>query len=172
MTTRAHVRSIALAVAAIVVLPALGLLGGCGSPAQAVTHCVGAPDNVVQAVQQKLTAKGKLRNAKLVTVPGSPRSFLSAEIHLDTDAKHDKGNIATWVTTDTKNLDDFHAVDVHAREESTWPAARFTVTADGAIESRACTNLTRGKTRAQLRCERDQNSGSLGLPKGTDCGNL
>ena len=67
----------------------------------------------------------------------------------------------------------FVSVDVHAREESTWPHASFTVTKDGVIESRACTGLNTGKTKAQLDCEQRQSSGeNVPLPSGKDCSDL
>ena len=106
------------------------------------------------AIQQKLTAQGKLRNGKMVHLKSGPY-FVSAEIHLDSDAPHDKGDIATWATDDIKSTDEFQSVDVHAREESTWPHASLDVTADGAIESRACVGLNTGKTKAQIQCEQD-----------------
>ncbi len=94
-------------------------------------------------------------------------------MHLQSDAPHDKGDIATWATRDIKSSSDFLSVDVHAREDSTWPHAPFNVTEDGAIESRACTGLNTGKTRAQLDCEQRQSSGeNVGLPKGKDCSDL
>ncbi len=124
------------------------------------------------AIQQKLTANGKLRNGKLVHLRGGPY-FVSAEIHLEDDDAHDKGDIATWATDDIKSTDAFQSVDVHAREESTWPPSPLDVTADGAIESRACVGLNTGKTKAQIQCEQDEASGEgVALPSGKDCGDL
>jgi hypothetical protein len=161
------------AVAAIAVaLAGIALIAGCGNPQQSVRHCQGAPDEAILAIQQKVTAKGKLRNGKMVHL-GSGHYFVSAEIHLDSDAPHDKGDIATWATDDIKSTDEFQSVDVHAREESTWPHASFDVTADGAIESRACVGLNTGKTRAQIRCEQERSSGdNVQLPAGKDCSDL
>ena len=49
----------------------------------------------------------------------------------------------------------------------------FTVTKDGAIESRACAALNRGKTKAQIDCEQRKNSGNVvALPDGKDCSDL
>ncbi len=94
-------------------------------------------------------------------------------MHLGSDAAHDKGDIATWATDDIKSDDGFMSVDVHAREDSTWPHAPFTVTKDGAIESRACASLNRGKTKAQIDCEQRKNSGDVvALPDGKDCSDL
>ncbi len=166
-------RRVAGAVVVPLAVASFAILAGCGNPTQSVRHCVGAPEDIVQAIQQKLTAKGKLRNAKLVHLSGSPNSFISAEIHLDSDDKHDKGDIATWSTTGVDSAEGFQSVDVHAREESAWPQARFTVTKNGALESRACTGLNRGKTRAQIQCEQDQNSGEgVNLPADKDCSDL
>ena len=106
-------------------------------------------------------------------VPGSDTSFVSAELHLGSDAPHDKGDIATWATDNVKSDDGFVSVDVHAREDSTWPHASFTVTKDGAIESRACASLNRGKTKAQIDCEQRKSSGNVvALPDGKDCSDL
>ena len=96
-----------------------------------------------------------------------------AQIHLEDDDAHDKGDIATWATDDIKSTDAFQSVDVHAREESTWPPSPLDVTADGAIESRACVGLNTGKTKAQIQCEQDEASGEgVALPSGKDCGDL
>ena len=165
-------RRIAAVAAASVALAGITLLAGCGNPQQSVRHCQGAPDDAILAIQQKLTAQGKLRNGKMVHLKGSPY-MVSAEIHLDSDAPHDKGDIATWATDDITSSDQFQSVDVHAREESSWPHASFDVTEDGAIESRACVGLNTGKTKAQIRCEQDKSSGeNVALPAGKDCGDL
>jgi hypothetical protein len=151
----------------------MSLLAACGNPKTSVNRCQGASEEVMSAIQTKLTSKGKLRNAKLVRPKASPYTFVSAEIHLNEDAPHDDGDIATWATKDIKSVDGFISVDVHAREESKWPHASFKVTRDGAIESRACTGLNTGKTRAQIRCEQDQSSGEgVQLPQGKDCSDL
>jgi hypothetical protein len=143
---------------------------GCGTPTQAVDRCQSAPDEITRAIQARVTADGTLRNAKLVSPADGAYTFVSAEIHLRSAAPHDKGVIGTWATKDTDRADAFVAVDTHARQQSRWPAASFTVTADGAIESRACTALNRGKTRAQLRCEQARAAGeTLRLPGGKDC---
>jgi hypothetical protein len=118
-------------------------------------------------------AKAKLRNGKMVRLKGAPYTFVSAEMHLADDEPHDKGDIATWATKDIKSSDGYLSVDVHAREDSTWRPAPFKVTADGAIESRACTGLNTGKTRAQIDCEQRQSSGeNVALPQGKDCSDL
>lgn len=153
----------------------VALVSACGSPKQSVQNCVGASDSVISAIQQKMKpdADAKLRNGRTVQLPGSETTFVSAELHLGSDARHDKGDVATWATDDIKSDDGFVSVDVHAREESTWPHAPFTVTKDGAIESRACAGLNRGKTQAQLACEQRKNSGEvIALPGGKDCSDL
>ena len=157
--------------AAAVVLGGL-LLGGCGNPTQPVADCVSARDEELRAIEGRLSAEGELRNGKMVEGEGAQPTFISAELHLRTDEPHDEGDIATWAISDAGS-DGFVAVDVVARDESSWPAAPFDVTEDGAIESRACTNLSRGKTPAQLECERRSTSGdSIPLPGGTDCSDL
>ena len=165
-------RRIAAVAAAAVALTSIAGLAACGNPQQSVRHCQGAPEESVLAIQQKVTAKGKLRNGKLVHLRGGPY-FISAEIHLESDDAHDKGDIATWATDDIKSTDAFESVDVHAREESTWPGSPLDVTADGVIESRACVGLNTGKTKAQIQCEQDQASGEgVQLPSGKDCSDL
>ena len=147
----------------------------CGNPTQSVQNCVGTSDSVVSAIQQRMKpdAKAKLRNARSVQVPGSDTTFVSAELHLDSDAPHHKGAIATWATDDIKSDNGFVSVDVHARDDSTWPHASFTVTKDGAIESRACASLNLGKTKAQIDCEQRKTSGqAVALPDGKDCSDL
>ncbi len=165
---------LALRLAAIAVLVA-AFLPACGNPTQPVQNCVGAPDSVISAIQQRMkpSADATLRNGRLVQVPGSDTTFVSAELHLGSDAAHDKGDVATWATDDIKSDNGFVSVDVHAREDSTWPHASFTVTKDGAIESRVCAALNRGKTKAQIACEQRKNSGDVvALPDGKDCSDL
>jgi len=166
-------RRVAVVVSTVTALLSVSVLAACGNPTTSVSRCQGASDQVMSAIQTKLTAKGKLRNAKLVRPKASPYTFVSAEIHLFQDAPHDSGDIATWATKDIKSANDFVSVDEHARSESKWPDASFKVTKDGAIESRACTGLNTGKTRAQIKCEQDQSSGEqVQLPKGKDCSDL
>lgn len=173
MRRRGGTRRVAALAVVAVAFAGVGVLTACGNPTQAVRHCVGAPDEAVLAIQEKLTAPGKLRNGKMVHLKGSPYSFVSAEIHLDDDDPHDKGDIATWATRDIKSTDGFKSVDIHAREESTWPDAPFKVTEEGAIESRACTGLSTGKTPAQIQCESEQAAGeNPDLPEGKDCSDL
>ena len=165
-------RRIAAVAAGAVALASIAGLAACGNPQQSVRHCQGAPEESVLAIQQKLTADGKLRNGKLVHLRGGPY-FVSAEIHLESADRHDKGDIATWATDDIESTDSFQSVDEHAREDSTWPASNLDVTADGAIESRACVGLNTGKTKAQIQCEQDEASGEgVQLPSDKDCGDL
>lgn len=155
---------------AVLALASTVLVTACGTPTQAVDRCQSAPDELARAIQARLTADGTLRNAKLVRPATGAYTFVSAEIHLRSAAPHDKGEIGTWATKDTEQPDAFVAVDARARQQSRWPGAPFTVTADGAIESRACTWLNAGKTRAQLRCEQARAAGeSMRLPGGKDC---
>jgi hypothetical protein len=166
-------RRVAVVVGTALALSVTSVLAGCGNPKQSVRRCQGASDTVTLAIQEKLTAKGKLRNAKLVHPKGNPYTFISAEIHLNDAAPHDDGDIATWATTDVGAAGGFVSVDEHARNESAWPKASFDVTKDGAIESRACTGLNTGKTRAQIECEQRQAEGEgVNLPQGKDCSDL
>ena len=153
----------------------VALLPACGNPTQSVQHCVGTSDSVLSAIQQKMKpgADATLRNGRTVQVPGSDTTFVSAELHLGSDDPHHKGDVATWATNDIKSSDGFVSVDVNARDDSTWPHAPFTVTKDGAIESRACAALNRGKTKAQIDCEQRKSSGqNVPLPDGKDCSDL
>jgi hypothetical protein len=147
----------------------------CGNPTQSVQNCVGTSDTVISAIQQKLKpdAKAKLRNGRSVHVPGSDTTFVSAELHSDSDAPHDKGRHRTWATNDIKSSDSFLSRRRDARDDSTWPHAPFEVTKNGAIESRACTALNLGKTPAQIDCEQRKNAGqNVALPNGKDCSDL
>lgn len=169
---RHRVGAVRLLLVAAIVVP---VLSACGNPTQAVQNCVGTSDTVTRAIQQgmKPEARATLRNARSVQVPGSNTTFVSAELHLDSDSAHDKGDIATWATNDVASGDGFLSVDVHAREDSTWPHAPFGVTKNGAIESRACASLNTGKTKAQIDCEQRKNSGNnVALPDGKDCSDL
>ena len=165
-------RRIAAVAAAVLAFTSIAGLAACGNPQQSVRHCQGAPEESVLAIQQKLTADGKLRNGKLVHLRGGPY-FVSAEIHLEADDRHDKGDIATWATDDIESTDGFRSVDEHARDDSTWPESTLDVTAEGAIESRACVGLNTGKTKAQIQCEQDEASGEgVQLPSDKDCDDL
>jgi hypothetical protein len=151
------------------------LLPACGNPTQSVQNCVSAPDRVISAIQQRVkpNSDATLRNGRMVHLHGSATTFVSAELHVRSDDRHHKGDVATWATDDTTSGDGFVSVDVHAREESAWPHARFGVTKNGALESRACAALNAGKTKAQIDCEQRQNSGQgIQLPGGKDCSDL
>ena len=158
----------ALTAAALVAVGAVG--GGCGNPTQSTSRCIGPPDGALEDIEAQLTTDGELRNGSLVQPEDGQFSLLSAEVHRRDDEPHDKGDIATWAIDDTGT---YVAVDVVARDVSAWPDAPFTVSADGAVESRACTDVNRGKTPAQVECERDVASGDdVALPANTDCSDL
>jgi len=166
-------RRIGASLAAIV---GFGVLAGCSQMSNptydlVASGCAGASDETILTIQEHLEAPGKLRNGKLVRSPESGTVFVSAELHLRSDEKHDSGDILTWSTDDVAG-NEFFSVDVHAREESSWPHADVDVRAAGARESRACTGLSRGKTRAQIQCEQDSVTGDVVLPTGKDCGDL
>ena len=131
--------------------------------------CRSASDAMLATASSKLTVDGALRNGKIVD-GGAGRQFMSAELHRRDDDKHDKGDLLTFAVIDG-NESEFLAVDIHAREDSSWPAAQFGVQEHGARESRACADIVRGKTKAQIECE----SGSAGqapVPGNRDCGSL
>ena len=71
----------------------VALLPACGNPTQSVQNCVGTSDSVLSAIQQKMKpdAKATLRNGRSVQVPGSDTTFVSAELHLGSDASPRQG---------------------------------------------------------------------------------
>lgn len=101
--------------------------------------CTIAPDELLRRVETKLDAFGTLRNGR--TVQATNTTIVSAEFHLYEDPVTDRGDILSWATRDGHT---FHAVDVRAREESSWPAAGFDVLAPGVISSRGCVDNARG----------------------------
>jgi hypothetical protein len=162
--------------AALATLVGIGALAGCAQMKNptfdvGAAGCVGASDATIKTISEKLTVDGKLRNGKQVGAPGSDDVFVSAELHLDGDDPHDKGDILTWTTSDVESSE-FQSVDVNAREDSSWPHADVDVRADGARESRACTGLSTGKTKAQIQCEQDEANGEVNLPGGKECKDL
>ena len=154
-------------------------LSACGNPETDVNGCSGTPPEVVAAISTKLHSNvGKLRNTHQFSKGTGGITFITAELH-DPDKgqaheqRHDKGDLLTWSTTDIKG-GQFKSVDEHARAESSWPGAPFDVRHTGAYESRACTNISRGKTKAQIKCEQDQlgDGNSPGLPGNKNCADL
>ena len=150
----------------------------CGNPETEVTGCTGTSPDVVDAISAKLHKDvGRLRNAHQFSKGTGGITFITAELH-DPDKgkareqRHDKGDLLTWATRDVKS-GRFESVDEHARTDSSWPASSFDVRKPGAYESRACTDISRGKTKAQIECEQQQNDqGGVGLPGAKDCGDL
>jgi hypothetical protein len=170
----------AQALAVVVAVAITGLtLSACGNPETNVDGCSGTAPEVVAAISEKLHSDvGKLRNAHQFSKGTGGITFITAELHnpdkgQEHDQRHDKGDLLTWSTTDIKN-NQFESVDEHARVESSWPGAPFDVRHDGAYESRACANISRGKTKAQLKCEQDQlgDGNSPGLPGNKNCEDL
>lgn len=162
--------------AALCVVVVLGALAGCSqmtNPTYDVgaIGCTGAADATLRTIGEKLTVDGALRNGKAVKAPTGGDIYVSAELHLRSDQRHDKGDILTWVTTDLEGSD-FSSVDVHAREDSSWPHADVDVRAAGARESRSCTALSVGKTKAQLKCEQDEQNSDVNVPGDLNCSDL
>jgi hypothetical protein len=153
-------------VAVLALAGCAALLSSCSNPSvpnAELNQCTGTSDSVANAISQKLDKNaGHLRNVKQVTHQGI--TFISAELHAPGDKKHDKGDILTWAADTPKDPTDFTSVDVHAREKSAWPGAKFDVRKAGAYASRACTDITRGKTKAQVECEQQNSSGANGGP--------
>jgi hypothetical protein len=164
-------------VVALVITVLGALLAGCKNPTvpqSQLQGCSFSSDAVSNALSSKLhKGAGTLRNVKQITTGGT--TFVSAELHAPGDKKHDKGDILTWAATTAKDPTEFTSVDVHAREKSSWPGSKFNVTQHGVYASRECTNLTRGKTKAQIQCEEKQNGNANGGPSfntNNNCGNL
>ena len=160
-------RRIAAVAAAAVALTCLAVIAACGNPQQSVRHCQGAPEESILAIQEKVTARREASQRK----DGAPRragpTSSAPRSTSSPTTRTTRATSRTWATDDIKSTDEFQSVDVHAREESTWPHAPFDVTADGAIESRACVGLNTGKTKAQIQCEQRTSSGeSVALPVG------
>ena len=172
---RGHRRSSCARFLLPIVLCAVALVAsGCGemsSPTYdtSTLKCQGVSDDLLVAASSKLTVPGRLRNGKAVD-GDSKVQFLSAELHRQGDDPHDKGDLLTFAVPkgDESAL---VAVDANAREDSSWPHASFDVRAKGARESRACADLLRGKTKAQIECEQ-KSGGPIPIPGKRDCGNL
>ncbi len=162
--------------AALTMVVGIGVLAGCSqmsNPSYDVgaSGCSGTTDATLHTIGEKLTIDGKLRNGKQVKAPTGDDIFVSAELHRVTDDPHDKGDILTFVTTDPAGSE-FKSVDVHAREDTTWPHADVDVRVEGARESRACTELSVGKTKAQIKCEQDQANNDAGVGANKNCSDL
>src|SRR5262245_32236211 len=133
------------------------------------TSCKSASSTTIEILQTRVEADGKLRNGMQVQVGDD--TFVSAELHLRSEERHEHGDILTWVTTNADG-DEFSSVDVHAREESSWPESDRDVRANGARESRACAALNLGKTKAQIECEQRASTGETPTPGQPKCGDL
>jgi hypothetical protein len=160
-------RSAALIVALVTVL------AGCAqikSPTYDVSAagCVPVSDATLATLSTKLTVPGTLRNG--MSLRGEDGyDLLSAELHRPEDDRHTKGDLLTFASRGSATAE-FLAVDGNARDDSSWPGAPFDVRAEGARQSRACANVARGKTKAQIECERRQgSSGNVPLPGDEEC---
>ena len=111
---------------------AVTLLGACGNPPEPTADCVGVSDDLLQVLQEGVTVDAELRNGKIVEATGAPHAFVSAEVHMRGDDPHSRGDIATWAVDDT-GAEQVRAVDIVARNQSSWPAAPFNVTEPGGI---------------------------------------
>lgn len=170
-------RARALAVAIAVAIAGF-TLSACGNPTTDVNGCGGTAPEVVAAISEKLHPNvGKLRNTHQFSKDTGGITFITAELHAPDKGqahaqRHDKGDLLTW-STKSLNSGEFESVDEHARTESSWPAAPFDVRHKGAYESRACTDISRGKTKAQIKCEQDQlDANAPALPGNKNCGDL
>ena len=170
-------RARTLAVALSVALSGF-TLAACGNPSTEVSGCSGTAPEVVAAISEKMNpGVGKLRNTHQFAKGTGGITFVTAELHSPDkgkarDQRHDKGDLLTWSITDLKS-GQFKSVDEHARTESSWPGAPFDVRKKGAYESRACTDISRGKTKAQIECEQRQlDANAPAVPGGKDCGDL
>lgn len=126
--------------APLLVAMALLAASGCASTKADEASCRRAPADVVARLQSRLTTPGELRNAAMGPPAAGGLTFVSAELHAEGDRDDKKGKILTWASTAAAAAD-YVAVDVYAREKSSWPPAGFDVRKDGAIASRACAAL-------------------------------
>lgn len=135
--------------------------------------CQDAPDIVIKVIEAKLTVAGNLRNGKEIKGSGDSEgyTFVSAELHRNGDKRHRKGDILT-LTSKNPDQGDFLAVDTNARDQSSWQSGGFDVRVNGARESRGCTALYQGKTKAQVECERNRATDDFQLPNGERCSDL
>ena len=119
-------------------------LNGCGSPTLKTSAgvCTPTSDTVLKTIGAKLSVDGTLRNSR--TVSRGTTNFVSAELHKTADKPDTKGDLLTWAVTESGS-NEFVAVDVHAREDTSWPHAPFDVRKDGAMQSRACADQIRGE---------------------------
>jgi hypothetical protein len=159
---------------ALLVLAAALALGSCSqlrSPSYDLGRvgCQPAPDATVAAAA-KLTVPGMLRNGRIVK-GGDGQNFLSAELHRPGEGRHAKGDLLTFEVA-SGDANGFLAMDVNARDDSSWRHSSLDMGVDGARESRACVDVARGKTKAQIECEQRQNTGSTPLPGDKGCADL
>lgn len=129
--------------ASVGVMAAAGIavpLTGCSVPLPSSVACGDAPPATLSAIQARLSVAGSLRNGRTVDTSGAMR-IVSAELHRRGDQLHDKGDILSWAEVASGR---FVAVDVKARQDSTWPAASFDVRHAGVITSRGCVEALRG----------------------------
>ena len=151
-------------------------LVACGNPETEVEGCTGTSKEVVAAISERLHKNvGRLRNTHQFSKGTDGITFITAELHDpegDKEDRHDKGDLLTWATKNDKS-GEFMSVDEHARVESSWPGAPFDVRKKGAYESRACTDISRGKSQAQIQCEQEQGDPNApALPGGKECDDL
>jgi hypothetical protein len=172
---RSAPRARATLVAAAVAVAGFTLVA-CGNPETEVEGCTGTSDEVVAAISERLNRNvGRLRNTHQFSKGTDGLTFITAEIHDPEKGKedrHEKGDLATWATTNERS-GQFMSVDEHARTESSWPPASFDVRKTGAYESRACTNISRGKSKKQIECEQEQSDPNApAIPGGKECDEL
>lgn len=117
-------------------------LVGCASPRLEEKVCGRAPREILDVLQERVEG-GTLRNGAIRMSARNGFTFVSAELHLAGDPPDIRGDVLTWATGDATG-DEFFAVDIYARESSSWPAAPFDVREDGAIDSRGCVSYWSG----------------------------
>lgn len=121
----------------------LGLLAtGCVDPRPEEATCVEAPRSVLDEIEARLSVDGQLRHGSLRIADGF--TFVSAELARDGDPERLRGDLLTWATG-SLDVGEYFAVDVYARESSSWPPAPFDVRQSGVVDSRACTAFDAGE---------------------------
>ena len=116
----------------------VGALAGCGTPKPDASQCSIVLPDVMKALSRKVTEPGTIRFARIVEKNG--QRFISFEVHKRDQQRNQDGDILTFFEQGDQH---FEAVDVLARQGSTWPHAPFDARHAGVVESRGCVDYAR-----------------------------
>ena len=141
-----------LPAAAIITLGA-PILAACAGPSIDASECDVALTATMETLEARLTEDGTLRHGRTIKRADGD-FFVSAEL-LPADKRDDfDGDILTWFTENPEGSH-FLSVDEHALDQSSWTAADFGVSEDGAVTSRGCVLVVRGEPESD-ECEERQ----------------